>query len=155
MVKRKWALRGQVDIALMMNGFFSFVFTCKEDLNMVLCGGHWSFDNSTLTIKKWEPNMDLSDTFFLTTPVWVRLLGLPLEFWHEDIFKGITGSFDELLAIDNGMTTRSKLHCARIYVKVAHFKYLPQKVELNSKLGKRMQEIVFEDLPNACFVCKK
>ena len=38
-VKRKWAICEQVDIVLMMNGFFSFVFTCKEDLNMVLCGG--------------------------------------------------------------------------------------------------------------------
>lgn len=39
MVKRKWGLCGQVDIALMMNELFSFVFTCQEDLNMTLCGG--------------------------------------------------------------------------------------------------------------------
>lgn len=112
MVKRKWALCGKVDIMLMMSGFFSFVFTCKEDLNMVLCGGPWFFGNITLMIKKWEPNMDMSDAFFLTTMVWVRLLGLLLEFWHEEIFEGIVGSFGELIAIDNGMDTRSKLHCA-------------------------------------------
>lgn len=82
--------------------------------------------------------MDLFDAFFLTTLIWVRLLGIPLEFWHENIFKGIVGSFGELIAIDNGRTTRSKLHCARISMKVAHLKNLPQKVELNSKLGKRM-----------------
>ena len=76
---------------------------------MVLCGGPWSFGNSTLTIKKWEPNMDLSDAFFLTTPVWVRLPSLHLEFWHEDIFKGIVGSFGELVAIDNVMALKSKL----------------------------------------------
>ena len=50
MIKRKWVIHGQVDIAPMMNGLFSFVFTYKEDLNMVLCGGPWSFGNSTLTI---------------------------------------------------------------------------------------------------------
>ena len=67
---------------------------------MVLCRGQWSFGKSTLTIKKWEPNMDLSYAFFLTTLIWVRLPGLPLEFWHEDNFRGIVGSFGDLIAID-------------------------------------------------------
>ena len=80
MVKGKWAIQGEVDIAPMSNGFFSFLFNCKEDLNMVLCGGPWSFGKCSLTIKKWEPNMDLSYSFFLTTPIWARLSGLPLEF---------------------------------------------------------------------------
>lgn len=155
MIKRKWNIRGQVDITHMMNGFFSFVFNCKEGLNMVLCSEPWLFGNSTLTIKKWEPNMDLSDAFFLTTLIWVRLPGLPLEFWHEDIFKGIASSFGELVAVDNVTASKSKLQCARLYVKVAHLKNLPEKVELISKLGKRMQEIIFEDLPNTFFVYKK
>ena len=99
--------------------------------------------------------MDLTNAFFLTTPVWVRLPSLPLEFWHEDIFKGIASSFGKLVAIDNFTASKSKLQCARIYVKVSHLKNLPEKVELISKLGKRMQEIIFEDIPNTCFVCKK
>lgn len=93
----------------MQNGFFLFNFNCKEDLNLVLCGGPWSFGKSSLTIKKWEPNMVLSNSFFLTTPIWARLPGLPLEFWHEDIFKGIAISFGELVALDNATATRSKL----------------------------------------------
>ena len=73
MIKQKWVIRGEVDIAPMSNGFFSFIFNCKEDLNMVLCGEPWSFGKCSLTIKKWEPNMDLSDSFFLTTPIWARI----------------------------------------------------------------------------------
>ena len=86
---------------------------------MVLCGGPWMFGKSSLTIKKWEPNMDLSDAFFLTTPKWVRLLGLPLEYWHEDVFKGIVGSFGELIAVDQATTSKSKMNSARLFVKVA------------------------------------
>ena len=155
MVKRKWALRGEVDIAPMQNGFFMFNFNCKEDLNLVLCGGPWSFGKSSLTIKKWEPNMVLSDSFFLTTPIWARLPGLPLEFWHEDIFKGIASSFGELVALDNATATRSNLQTARLLVKVADLNHLPEKVELISKLGKKTQEIFFDDLPNACYACKR
>ena len=78
MVKRKWVIRGEVDIAPLLNGFFLFTFNYKEDMDRVLCGGLWSFGKCSLTIKKWEPNMDLLDSFFLTTPIWARLLGLPL-----------------------------------------------------------------------------
>ena len=99
--------------------------------------------------------MVLNDSFFLTTSIWARLPGLLLEFWHEDIFKGIASSFGELVALDNATATRSKLHTARLYVKVADLNHLPDKVELISKLGRTLQEISFEDLPNACFACKK
>ena len=84
--------------------------------------------------------MDLSYSFFLTTPIWARLPGLPLEFWHEDIFKGIASSFDELMALDNATATRTKLQSARLYVKVADLNHLLQKVELISKLGKKTQK---------------
>ena len=98
--------------------------------------------------------MVLSDSFFLTTPIWARLPGLPLEFWQEDIFKGITSSFRELVALDYATATISKLQTAGLYVKVADLNHLPDKVELISKIGKTMQEITFEDLPNACYVVK-
>ena len=37
-VKRKWALKGQVDIAAMSKGCFSFCLSCKEDRRNILCG---------------------------------------------------------------------------------------------------------------------
>ena len=99
--------------------------------------------------------MDLSNALFLTTPIWVRLPSLPLELQHEDIFKGIDGSFGELIVADNAMASKSKLQSARLYVKVENLSNLPKKVELISKLGKRTQEITYEDLPNTCFAYKK
>lgn len=59
------------------------------------------------------------------------------------------------MALDNSIVTRSKLKTARLYVKVADLNHLPENVELISKLGKKTQEIIFEDLPNAFYACKK
>ena len=75
--------------------------------------------------------MVLLDSFFLTTPIWARLPGLPLEFWHEDIFEGIANSFGELVALDNATTTRSKLHIVRPYMKVADLNHLLEKGGVN------------------------
>ena len=99
--------------------------------------------------------MDLSNTFFLTILIWVRLPGLPLEFWHEDIFRGIVGSFRDIIVMDQATALKSKLQNARLYVKVENLNHLLGKVELTSKLGKRMQEVIYEDLPNTCFAYKK
>lgn len=107
-------------------------------MNMVLYGGPWSFGKSSLTVKKWEPNMDLMDAFFLTTPIQVRLPGPSLEFGHEDILKRIASSIGELVSMDHTIASRSKLQSARLYVKVVNLNNLPEKVELISKLVKRI-----------------
>ena len=59
------------------------------------------------------------------------------------------------MALDNATATRTKLQSARLYVKLVDLNHLPQKVELISKLGKKTQEIIFEDLSNSCYACKK
>lgn len=74
---------------------------------------------SSLTLKKWILNMDLSDAFSETIPVWAKLSGLPLEYWHKDIFKGIVGVFGELLSIDPMTAARKRMVYAEIYVGVS------------------------------------
>lgn len=49
-------------------------------------------------------------------PVWIKLLGLPMEYWEEDVFAGITNAFWELITIDPVMTSRRRLIYARNYV---------------------------------------
>ena len=64
-------------------------------------------------------------------------------------------SFGELIIVDNATASKSKLQSARLYVKATNLSNLLEKVDLISKLGKRIQEISYEDLPNSCFACKK
>ncbi|GLJ18585.1 hypothetical protein SUGI_0330910 [Cryptomeria japonica] len=121
----------------------------------ILCGGPWIMGRSSLLLKKWSPNMDMSDAFFETIPIWVKLSGLPLEYWHEDIFKGIVGVFGETLSIDPMTTAKKRMVYAKIYVGVSRSKDLPLLIELVSKLGTLVQTIEFESLPFVCFLCKK
>ncbi|XP_057820685.2 uncharacterized protein LOC131033459 [Cryptomeria japonica] len=154
-VSRRWKMKGQVDVSALPWGFYSFAFSCTEDIMTILYGGPWIMGRSSLPLKKWSPNMDLSEAFYETIPVWVKLSGLPLEYWHEDIFKGIVGVFGELLSIDPMTTAWKRMVYARIYVGVSRSKDLPSSVELVSKLGTLVQTIEFESLPFVCFLCKK
>lgn len=38
-IRRKWILKGQVDVAALPRGFFSFAFNSEEDMNKALCEG--------------------------------------------------------------------------------------------------------------------
>ncbi|XP_057841230.2 uncharacterized protein LOC131050928 [Cryptomeria japonica] len=152
---RRWKLKGHVDISALPRGFFSFVFSYVEDILVILCGGPWAMGRSSLILKKWAPNLDISDAFFEIVFVWVKLLGLPLEYWHEDIFKGIAGVFGELLFIDPMTTSRKIMVYARIFMGLSRSKDLPSLVDLISKLGSVCQVIEYESLPFVCFLCKK
>ncbi|XP_057837885.2 uncharacterized protein LOC131048058 [Cryptomeria japonica] len=122
---------------------------------MTLSGGPWMFGKSSLSLRKWSPNMELNDSFFESAPIWVRLPGLLLEFWLEDVFSGIANSFGELVAIDPMTTTRKRLVYARICVNISQNKDLPSSIEINSKLEMWEQTTEFESLPFVCFSCKK
>lgn len=105
-VKRKWALKGNVEILALPKGLLSFNFSCEEDKLMILCGSPWLVGKTTLVLRKWQPNLNMNDSLFTQVPVWVKLLGLPLEYWAERIFSGITNSFGELLFIDPVTTSK-------------------------------------------------
>lgn len=152
---QKWKLKGQMDVAAMPKGFFSFVFSNGEDLTKVLCDGPWMMGKSSLSLQKWSTNLDYNESSFISAPVWVRLPGLPLEYWHEDILVAIASSFGELLTIDPMTAVRSRQVFARIYVNIQQDTELPQVITLNSKVGKWRQEIEYEATPFVCVTCKK
>ncbi|XP_057848241.2 uncharacterized protein LOC131058428 [Cryptomeria japonica] len=106
-------------------------------------------------IQKWYPNAGREDKFVVQVPVWIKLPGLPMEYWEEDVFVGIANSFGELIAIDPVMASRRRLIYARICVGVEPEMDMPEEIEIESKLGKPMQNIVYESIPFACFHCKK
>ncbi|XP_059066415.1 uncharacterized protein LOC131857723 [Cryptomeria japonica] len=153
--KKKWCLKGQIEITAMPKGFFSFAFSCEEDLYVVLCGGPWVIGKTSLALKCWFPNLDLNDGSFSSAPVWVRVPSFPLEFWHEDVFKGLASSFGELLSVDPMMAARKRMVYARIYICISQNIDLPSSMDIISKLGKWTQPVEFETISFVCFHCKK
>ncbi|XP_059068244.1 uncharacterized protein LOC131858811 [Cryptomeria japonica] len=154
-VKRRWTTNGQVLISTLPKGYFTFDFSCKEDIQAIRSGGPWVIGKSSLALKKWTTNLDLSDSILKNVPVWVRHLGLPLEYGNEDVFNGLANSFGELLSIDPTMASRRMLVFARIYVGVYQYANLSSSIEIQSKLGTWVQAIEFESIPFACFKCRK
>lgn len=144
-----------MEVVALPKGFFSFNFSCEEDIVAVRCGGPWVIGKSSLALKKWTPNGIESGSCFEVVPVWLRPPRLPLEYWNEEVFRGIASSFKELLSIDQMTTARKRLVFARICVSIVQSSDLPSSIEIMSKLGNWVQKIEFETLPFVCFNYKK
>ena len=89
----------------------------------------------TPILQKWSPNLNYYDESVMQAPVWVKLLGMPLEFWVEEIFQGIVNTFGELLYMDPMTISRRRLTYARIYVRVIQEVDIPKSITLQYKLG--------------------
>lgn len=60
-------------------GFFVVVFQSMADRNKVLSGGQWSWeDKHMLMLKPWHPAFNPESESFDQTPLWIRLLNLPM-----------------------------------------------------------------------------
>lgn len=139
----------------MNKGYLSFSFSCEEDHRQILCNGTWMIGKYIMYIQKWYPNSGLDDEFVVQVPIWIKLPGLPMEYWEEDMFAGIDNAFGELLSIDPVTASKRRLIYARIRVGVGPDTDMPEEIEIDSKLGKWMQKIIYESIPFACFHCKR
>lgn len=110
---------------------------------------------TTLVLRKWHLKLNMNDSLLAQVPVWIKLPGLPLEYWAESIFSRIASSFGELLSIDPVTASKRRLTHARFCVGVAPEADMPEQIDLVSKLGTWKQHIEYETIPFACFHCKK
>ncbi|GLJ56716.1 hypothetical protein SUGI_1252830 [Cryptomeria japonica] len=84
--KSRWKLKRSLDISAMLGGLFLFKFNVEEDLIYVLTGS-WAYGKHFLTMAKWKPGFDPSVELNRMALVVIRLPGLPLELWDEQIFR--------------------------------------------------------------------
>lgn len=78
---RLWDELGLEEVLSSDNGFYFFKFENSESLNQVLDRAPWHMANRPLVLKKWHPNMTLLFEELKTIPLWMKLFGVPLEYW--------------------------------------------------------------------------
>ena len=86
-------------MSVMPSGLFCFKFMTEEDINFVL-SGTWYYGKHCLALTRWHLEFNVGVELNKLSPVWVRLPGLPLEFWDEKILRWIGNSFGHFVTAD-------------------------------------------------------
>ena len=91
---------GKMECIDLGNDFFLIIFSITKDRARVLKGGPWFVEGHYLFIRCWEPNFMAETANLLVVAVWIRLPGLPIEYYKPSILRDIGLAIGPMLRID-------------------------------------------------------
>lgn len=96
-----WKPAAGINIKEIGQEVFLFQFFRKEDMNWVMSGGPWSFDNVMLALEPVAAGEDLTkvQTWFLN--IWIQLYNLPMGYMMESVGRQLGNFFGEFLEYDS------------------------------------------------------
>ncbi|XP_019094473.1 PREDICTED: uncharacterized protein LOC109129898 [Camelina sativa] len=98
--------------------FFMIRFDSEEDYMTAVTGGPWRVMGSILMVQAWDPGFDPLRDEIVTTPVWVRISNLPINFYHRQIVLGIAEGLGRPLRVDLTTMRVERARFARVCIEV-------------------------------------
>jgi hypothetical protein len=87
-----------------VRGWFALRFARADHTRWVLLSS-WRFGNALVLLKRWTPLFDPETEQIGVGPVWIRLPGLPPQYWSEDNFKKVGNSLGTFMEFDKSYET--------------------------------------------------
>lgn len=148
-LKELWKPKGAMVVMDLPRQYFMIRFGEEEDYMNALTGGPWRAFGSYLMVQAWNPEFDPVKDDITTTPVWVRLSNLPVNFYHKAILFGIAKGVGKPVKVDATTSNLERARFARVCVEVNLKKPLKGSIMVN---GARYY-VAYEGLSNICSGC--
>lgn len=144
-----WKPSGGMECVDLGNGYYTVTFHNSEDRSRVLRDGPWFINYRFLSIRMWEPKFNPCGASSSVIALWVRLPGLPSEYYNKEIITKIAEEIGPLLRLDGVTATRARANFARLCVQFDLKKPLPKWIWI----GEWKQVIQYEGISTLCFKC--
>lgn len=148
-LREMWKPRGAMHVMDLPRQFFMIRFEREDEYIAALTGGPWRAFGSYLMVQAWSPEFDPLRDEIVTTPVWVRLSNIPVNFYHKAILLGIAKGLGKPIKVDVTTLNFERARFARVCVEVNLQKPLKGTVMIN---GERYF-VSYEGLTNICSLC--
>ncbi|XP_061352758.1 uncharacterized protein LOC133297608 [Gastrolobium bilobum] len=155
---KMWNLSGSYEFIDMENDYFLFRFDKIEDYNFVLQEGPWVVADHYVMVQRWRPFFNPHDDDFKKLVVWLRIPGLPIEFYTSRHLCNIGNLFGRTLKIDRN-SIRKDIIGDKEFTDRAKFARICVEVDLRKgflskfKIGNRVFPVGYEGLHLVCFAC--
>ena len=114
---RAWRLKGRVRFQQLNQNLFFLDFELVDEAYWVLDNGSRIFRGEAMELEWWSPSTGCKGRVEEEKEAWLRVLGLPLHLWSEEILKKIGNGCGGYVAMDKETEQRKDLRWARILVK--------------------------------------
>ena len=148
-LKNMWKVAGNFSCVDIGMGFFLIRFDSRSGFEEVLKGGPWFIGEHYLSLRPWVPNFHASEASVSSVAIWVRLLELPVEYYHKDSLLKIGNGLGPILRVDFNTATGTRGRFARICVQLD----LEQPLIRTIRVGKLKLAVVYKGIGLLCFHC--
>jgi len=152
-IQQRWKPKGHIDLKLGAKGFFTVIFSNLEDKERTFEEGPYFMNNAGLFMRHWEDRYNPDNEKMLAAPIWVRLFGLPMEFWDPDILEGIGNTIGTFVKVAESTKRGKYTSYARICVYMNIAEPLPEYIELEYHDEIWQQPMDYEHISFRCRRC--
>lgn len=143
-------LRSNWMFKIMGEEFFKIEFFSQADCEFVLENGPWFMGAAGLSLKIWSPDFDHRNPGLLKTPIWMRLMNLPVEFWSEDALLNICSVIGKVLKISELVVYTTRSVCVEVDLSEGLNSEIILEVGNNYTHALKLD---YEGIPFICSVC--
>lgn len=149
-----WKPAMGISIKDLKPGLFLFQFYHKDDVQWVVNGGLWSFDNALLVLNTIGTGEDPTKVPLVAVDFWIQIHNLPMELMSEAIGKQLGNFFGTFLQYDSNNNSSIWREFMRLRIRVDVRKPLKRKKKICRR--DRTEVVVnckYEKLGDFCFIC--
>ncbi|XP_016173927.1 uncharacterized protein LOC107616489 [Arachis ipaensis] len=144
-----WSKMGSIDVINIGNDFFIVRFFLQEDLDFALTGGPWKIFYHYLSIRFWQPDFNPLEVTIDRIAAWVRLPGLAIEYYDEDMLKRIENIVGRTMRVDTHTAEKCRGKFARLCVELNLTEPLVSQYSINGT----KYRVEYKGLHCICFNC--
>lgn len=131
-------------------GFFQVFFKTMAEQSLTMSIGTISLRPGLVRVSRWVPDFNPETQRQSNAQVWIRIVGLPIEYWRPTNLCSIARAAGIPLKIDTQTLKFENCIFARLLVDVDLRNELPEKVLVKRKNSNFFVSIVYEKVPNFC-----
>lgn len=136
-------------LSVLGNGYLIASLQSKEDYYYALEGGPWLIQNHYLTVQTWKNNFNPWNETLRKLAVWVRLPGLPIDYYDKKFFFNLGNKIGTAIEVDEMTLNKARTMYARMCVEIdLSTPLLPAYIVDGNKL-----KIEYEGINLICFHC--
>ena len=79
---------------------FQFKFQLEFDMNWIMKGGPWSFDNQLLLLQMWKKGMNVGNIRMESASLWVQIWGAPFEMISPQVAREVGSRLGEVEEVE-------------------------------------------------------
>lgn len=108
---RLWNVGGRFELIDLEDNWYVVRFERPKDCLHVLVDGPWKIFDNYVVPQRWRPDFVPAESKLEKMAVWVRLPGLPVEYFREDVLKLILQKVGTPLKLDRSTAGRTGSFC--------------------------------------------